>query len=659
MSESPFSENRFENEHGHLYFLNEAVLARLHQPKSTFMIGARGTGKTTLLHALHWRERAQNEQLRSVLKDLDPFRTPHGLMIGVYQKASDHAFALIDDWADDQAETDASQLRGRYLEVLWLEIVARALADTVADGILELAPEKEQKAMADLCAMWSEVFPVLGAFRPGTLVEMAAALRTTRLRYETAATRRLDPLTVYADLGTPTQTGEFLRDFIVGILHEANRDSDGGPYIKICLDEGEVLRPAFRKIINRLIRTAKWPLFLVISYARLPDALLETDEVSLSILPSVDADFIRLDNSETLTSELGVSFRDYVEGVANVRIRARGEGQISDQDMFSIHSFLGPLNINSILERKLGGKSVSKEGRGLLARARQLEGHSFFVDYQTKDPVETKSPPPPIYQTFLVERLGLILPEEGSPEWQRRGQEAAEIRSRMVAAYMAICDLTQSEVEYSSADMVLNISDGCIRDFLNCLHEIYVTGGCSIQSLHDRRVAPDVQHRALVAASKRKAAGIGDRPLKSIKKVESLASGLALMTARLQRNAPHDRHLTSPERGNVRLRFKDSDVEWLTEIQDALVQAAEWGYLTLLPRRAGEIRFRVHTSLAPAYGFSYRGAYHDAPIRWVDVMTLIRADSRSRVESIVAEWAGRGLDSNDNLSLFETDDDPS
>jgi len=42
----------------HIYYLPKEVFDVLEAPKSVFLLGSRGTGKTTLLHALSWREAA-------------------------------------------------------------------------------------------------------------------------------------------------------------------------------------------------------------------------------------------------------------------------------------------------------------------------------------------------------------------------------------------------------------------------------------------------------------------------------------------------------------------------------------------------------------------------------------------------------------------------
>ena len=54
---NPFQYIRYEYEQRHIYFLPPKILTRIEQQKPIYILGTRGTGKTTLLKALEWKER--------------------------------------------------------------------------------------------------------------------------------------------------------------------------------------------------------------------------------------------------------------------------------------------------------------------------------------------------------------------------------------------------------------------------------------------------------------------------------------------------------------------------------------------------------------------------------------------------------------------------
>ena len=66
---SPFRSNRYEREEDrrHVYFLIPED-EQLEELKSTYIIGTRGTGKTTLLKSLFWKERIESPSLQRALK---------------------------------------------------------------------------------------------------------------------------------------------------------------------------------------------------------------------------------------------------------------------------------------------------------------------------------------------------------------------------------------------------------------------------------------------------------------------------------------------------------------------------------------------------------------------------------------------------------------
>jgi type IV secretory pathway ATPase VirB11/archaellum biosynthesis ATPase len=62
-SQSPFTASRFEYEGKHLYYLPRGLFGQVEQPKPVYVIGSRGTGKTTLLNAL---DEALDPRLRRI-----------------------------------------------------------------------------------------------------------------------------------------------------------------------------------------------------------------------------------------------------------------------------------------------------------------------------------------------------------------------------------------------------------------------------------------------------------------------------------------------------------------------------------------------------------------------------------------------------------------
>ncbi len=93
-AKSPFTKFRFEHERINLYHLDEDILKALEEEIPTFLVGTRGTGKTTLLNALSWRERLYNNNLKQALKK----KIFDKNYIGIYLKLSESQTGLIHNW---------------------------------------------------------------------------------------------------------------------------------------------------------------------------------------------------------------------------------------------------------------------------------------------------------------------------------------------------------------------------------------------------------------------------------------------------------------------------------------------------------------------------------------------------------------------------------
>jgi hypothetical protein len=182
----------------------------------------------------------------------------------------------------------------------------------------------------------------------------------------------------------------------------------------------------------------------------------------------------------------------------------------------------------------------------------------------------------------------------------------------MVAAYLAICHTLSIYVLYASADMIFQLSDNCVRDFLYQIEEIYQQSRCSLKDFLEQTVSALDQSVALRRASLKKRDSIPRSEVQAPKEIGRIVSGLAMITANIQRTSRDKRHLRSSERGLFRVTFAARPGSTKEAIRDLISDAGQAGFLHLEKTEGSTWEFRVHTSLAPAFGFSYRGAYYPA-----------------------------------------------
>ena len=612
MTDSPFMLDRFEYEQEHLYFLQDDVYRELERTKPLYLIGSRGTGKTTLLKALDWRERLRNHSLRSRLGD-NPLS---GKFLGVYLKLPEIQLGMIDHWLSEQPERNRADIVALYLDLLVLEEVLDAVSYLVAHRHLDVAPDSEIAFSEWLRSDHPKTFPVGDDRYPPTFRGIAKALQTARRRLEDAARFREPVEAALRQLDMVGQIGEFGRRLTTRLYHLPGI----GCHFKVAMDEGECLTDFQQLILNSTVRLRTFPLFYVVSFVSLPN------EHAATLLPNLTlqrADRILL-TLDDLTSQ---QFKTLSEGVASVRV----EHQLSSPARFDLEDVLGPLEINRILEAILRD-SVDPMARDLLDAA--------VTAMAGKDKAGDEAPP--IYQTYLDRQMASSGDEAAAgAAWERRRRESALVRKQMVAAYLSICRRLGRSPRYESAKMVLQMSDLCIRDMLNQLHHLFNGANVGLDRFLHTRVTSPVQNRALRRASEEKERSIPESGVGSPRETGALVRGLAELTARIQSESATGRHLRSSEMGIFRLDLAASGLTRSKGLPRLVEEAAEAGFLRVLDSDPGLLKFRVHTSLAASFGFSYRGAYYECPVSVQDLESLRTAEPGAEPGEAIARLAAR------------------
>ena len=185
---SPFSDTRFEHEFRHLYYLEEDLYEKLQRTKPCFLIGSRGTGKTTLLKSLSWRERLSNEGLKSQFKGRAFYD-----FIGIYIKLPDVQLDAISIWLKDVPEIPKRAIYSRYLELIQIQEVFEAVAELESLGELEFSADAEQKTVRDLLDIFeTELYiPGEGYRRPITFSDLSRSTRGLRKYVEKASQQNI------------------------------------------------------------------------------------------------------------------------------------------------------------------------------------------------------------------------------------------------------------------------------------------------------------------------------------------------------------------------------------------------------------------------------------------------------------------------------------
>lgn len=637
---SPFATSRFEYESRHVYYLPHEVFEELEDPKPTYLIGCRGTGKTTLLKALNWDERLENISLRKQLRE-KPFIKKY---IGVYLKAPEFQLEEFDKWLENESEATYGAFLAYFIDILSTALISDGIVALIREKILKISPKEEHEAMTEIID-WEDnpLRKLLSERGPHTLRDLSKACKRAGFEWQRCAQSKVNVSTIAAKVPTG-QAGIFGRVVgkILGRLCD-KASPDGRWHFKVCVDETETLHTKQQLVLNTMVRLAAWPLFPVLSFVSLPQELTKT------LIPGLTLG--KADRNLKVIDEISdKEFRDLAEGVARVRVRHYLNRPRAN---FDLEKLLGHWNVNILLDSMLK-QSAKKEAAQLLARAEVMGREPFFVE---KDIAPDHGDEfyarrvPPIYQTYLIEQLNLAVPKPDDAQWKRRGQESAELRKRIAAAYLSICKEFGLEVRYASAEVVLQLSDNCARDFLAQVEAIYRASKKSIANFLDVRIPFLSQSEPLRNASLEKGRSLVKFGVRAPSDTGRLVDGLARITAMVQTSGFNSQHLRSSERGLFELDLQEATRRSMSSYVQLILDASEAGFLRGCIKDQRTLQFRVHTSLAAAYGFSYRGAYYPVRLGWNDVDRIVSAESEAEHDRVI-------LDVGKRLAGQEIDDMP-
>lgn len=615
---SPFSDDRFEHDIRHLYYLPEDLYAILQRTKPCFLIGSRGTGKTTLLRSLSWRERATNEGLNRRLGQ-KPFKD----FVGIYIKLPDIQLDGISIWLKGTPDILKRAIYSRYLELIQLQEIFQAVSELEAMGELKFNATVEQRAVRDLLDEFGNelYFSEATSTPPVSFADLSKSTRMLRRYIEKASQVGILPDQVLINIGSPAQLCHLSRSVaqrLATVISSPARPSE--VFFKICFDEAETLDDFGVKILATWVRISTAPLYHVISFVSKPESLSETLLPNLTV-QSADVTFLDLDSIKDK------QFRVFAEGVTNLRLNeaARLSDSSSSFEMtssFDTERLFGKLNINFLLEDALHD-SVSPFAKNLLEKAKIKAGIAATIEDRARRGDDSALP---IYETYLEMKTNRVLPDKGEPKWSKRRATSQITRKPMIAAYLSIMNELRTPPRYAYADMILQLSDSCIRDFLNNLEYIFKESNSSVsQFLSNSKIRPTIQNGGLLAASKAKFKSLPTRGVNHPSSTAKLVNGLGTLTQLLQtRSRDGIRHLKTTERGIYEL-ITSSRTDGTRRATVLIVDAAEAGFLKIVESDELMIRFRVHTSLAPAFGFSYRGAYYPMKVQTSDVLAFADA----------------------------------
>ena len=643
---NPFSKDRYEYISTHLYFLPLGLIEKLEDSKPSYVIGSRGSGKTTLLKALNWQERIENKWLNKELGG-DAFS---GRFIGTYTKLPLIQITSMKAWLEACEDAAHFSLFGYYMDLIASENLAFAMKRLFSDLHLKVTPDVEEKFVKEFLDDHDFLLPP-DAKQFSFIADCHKLFRENRRELERFARSRksVDVCLESMTLPTPGQISNGFGLQVSKMLGESAVTSDEDSWhFKCCFDEAECLDKRQRIALNTIIRTSNSPLSYVVSFVGQPNDLSLTQHENLTV-QKADRNLLHLDALSR------PQFERLCDGVANIRISAGLSKQdLPDlQNAFSTSSVLGKLNLNQIIA-ELVKTSEGQAAKDLTKLATDFEDSAWI---NNRNPGEAL----PYVESYLSDRLNLSPPTSKLPS-DKREQASREFRKKFVASYLSICsELGTKKIPYAFANMVFGLSDNCIRDYLSNMYHIFELAKLEVHEFSTTTIGWEVQSSALHEASREKLESIGTgEDVSNPERVRRLTIALGELTGLVQKGKSNVTHLKSPERGifhfGEALLSESGSNSSDRELHQIFRDASEAGFFRI--KRDGEniLGFRVHASLAPSFGFSYRSPQYQIPIKKSDLTSILKTSDDDELKKIAARIAariGKTRDDPDQLKLFE------
>jgi hypothetical protein len=645
MSEStsnPFADIRVEATVGPRMLTRHAAVQSLEDARNSLLIGTRGSGKTSALLCLDWKERATNVSLMKELFD-EPLQ-----FVSVYSKLHDHISASIDVIPWETIVSDALKEKVSFdyfstlIELLVAEQLVHSIMDMRGDAIIKYDFDGEQVTADTIYDIAKRCRFQLPRERFSDLAACSIWLSDYYIELHRLGSRHY--LEKALEFLPASQPGRFLNQ-VVRVLHRlltlptSNNQLPEKFHFKICFDEAETLSLRQQVYLNTILRSSEAPLFWVIATVDRGFETTETLNRGQSIT-STDRRVIYLDGPEAEEA-----FYGFAQRIVSLRIRnALGcfkTTQRTDYDDVEVdfRRLLDSFSVNIAIGRLIGPRK-SKYSEKLRSWAEEFDSIVYGPKGRPrKGGAERRAS---YYQAFLLKklfpnrRLSDVLPNDKTELANR----LSNLRGKQYGALLCIVKEGHfGYVPYFGAESLLNLADGNIRELLEIvasLFEAAVTeyGEEAVPIFaglnRSGRISWSNQRKAFEHASRSKLNGIANRHAEIGGSVTRLVYGLGQLTYLLQTDVGQLRALkSSAERGIFEIHLeeiiqprnkpgisRESIIQRTREvldrcIEDSLLKEATQGARKTAPAGEGRNHYqiRLHQRFAPYFKTSIRGAY--------------------------------------------------
>lgn len=635
--QNPFGPNRIEYESRPILWFSQKSGAISTTAKPVFVAGTRGSGKTSILRSLSTVHILEDQNLAAQVGQLGWY--------GVFFQLNETFSPLIDNAVltlvpehirlDPEAVTHRHfVIFSHYLELKIVERLLDSLGQLRRDGHLKYSASSDRDVALSIHKDVLHFIPLPDRLDFFSIDELRSRI-----------TRYIDDCFNAFFFGAEGQYTRFnatdpgniinkVAGAIVPLLDGPAFATGKTPYLKILIDDCEALTPLQQQFLNTLVRKTRGNVKWVLAYI---GGLYDTIRTVIpgQSLSNADRDV------ENLDSTSDTEFGTLCENVSSLRLYYALPEELRDglkrKDplaAFSLKKRLGKFSVNDIIERVIeAGHSDGRERLIALAdEAQEFLSINLSKADQDQFALHRKSRP-------YAEGLALALM---NPESKRRPLSTAEamLLKRSIArkqswAFLEACRILRlHDYPYVGHQIIIQLSDVCIRDFLDIMGEIFrravaASGDASrlLDFINSEASIPlEQQRQAVNAASQKKLDGLEALSHPYEEESVRMVRAFGYLTARLQTEFADENALGTTERGIFKIELNEmrtlaARLEYPSGKMDEVLRRAEKDGFIREVSAAGdleveradgaskEMSIRLHRRFAPYFRCSYRGPY--------------------------------------------------
>lgn len=650
---NPFADNKLDHEKYPVLWFSPRSKKAAERGKATFVNGTRGSGKTAILRSISTRYIFEIPTLSRQLLGKKKLK-----WFGTYVRLQD---SYADFVASDNDQVDDKKEFILFCQYTELMIVAQLITDLIdlrRKKALQLSYDQESNATQNFVSSnpclraYATYFGFGDVSNFGALYDLINDILNWLFNIGVGEKWAFELNFIASQPGSilGSAAKEFLEPIRSDYLIQGSK-----LILKVLIDDCEVLSSKAQKYLNTLMRSKDGNVSWVISFV---SNLYDTRSTvrANQMLSEADRHMDYLDNMPEK------DFERLCSKIASLRIHqhlAEGTPELNRNDplnCFDLTNRLGDIDLDDLVAFKRKDSISSKwveiietaeVWNELLSRYDTIKVKSQKLPYTLSHAANVLEISPAKTEKNLGTRAG----------FQRFKRKMAR---KQRASYLSIFDQIDAKPVYAGKNIILALSDRCVRDFLDIMREIFDR---SVPDPTDKTITKfanspkhidlSLQNRSVQEASKRKFENINVSSDPYGFEVSRLIVALGKLTRRLQVNGSAG--LKNPEINTFSINWVELGrvLEKLghasDEFDDIIKASGVDGFVRELDKDLNVLSgaqsfstsryFRLHSRYAPKFQYSFRGGYSHLPIHSKLFAELLLAPSDFDIDA----WVGRVL----------------